>query len=356
VVSAISLLLLVGGLFGGQGRHRQKKLRATTESETTAMTPAEEQDNMPDTRIVIGTYAADTDALYWILVMVESLRTFGGELRNAPVWVYQPDNHPELGESNRTRPIPEGVTFKRSSIPRDARQFYFSGKVLAAALAESDAVGRYQLLVWLDPDVVFVNEPRDLLLPDSISLGFRPVMHKLIGSRSSEPTDEFWTRVYDKLGVTAAAIFPVQTPVDQETIRAYFNAGLLVLRPEMGVLRKWPECFATLYTDSVFVNWCKQDQTRAIFLHQVALAGDILSTLRRQDMIELPATYNYSVFLQDKYPASMRPRSVDDVVMFRHEFIFSDTTALERIRGAQRMYQWIRERVPQLKQTSVNDP
>jgi len=304
---------------------------------------------MRDKRIVFGTYAADGDALYWILVMVESLRTFGGDLRNAPVWVYLPNNHPEVEKSIGTRPIPAGITLKRSSTPKDARLFWFSGKVFAAALAESDAVGRYQLLIWLDPDVIFVKEPRDFRLPDSISLGYRPVMHKLIGSRYSESPDEFWTRVYDKLGVSAASIFPVQTPVDRETIRAYFNAGLLVLRPEMGVLRKWPECFAILYTDTVFVDWCKQDQRKGIFLHQVALAGDILSTLRKADMVELPATYNYSLLLRDKYPASQRPASLDDVVLFRHEFIFSAPAGLEQVKDSSRICQWVRERIPNRK-------
>ena len=81
------------------------------------------------------------------------------------------------------------------------------------------------------------------------------------------------------------SIFPVKTPVDREKLRAYFNAGVLILRPEMGVLRRWPSCFATLYTDSVFVTWCKQDQLKAIFLHQAALAGAILfdSPQRRHD-------------------------------------------------------------------------
>jgi hypothetical protein len=309
----------------------------------------EHQTDMWDKRMVFGTYAADGDALYWILVLVESLRTFGGELRNAPVWVYLPDNHSKVEKSIGTKPVPAGVTLKRSSTPPDARRFWFSGKVFAAALAESDAVGRYQLLVWLDPDVIFVKEPGDFLLPDSISLGYRPVMHKLIGSRYSEPPDEFWARVYDKLGVSTASIFPVRTPVDRETIRAYFNAGLLVVRPEMGVLRKWPECFAILYTDTVFVDWCKHDQKRAIFLHQVALAGDILSTLRKADMIELPATYNYSLFLRDKYPASLRPASLDDVVLFRHEFIFSTPAGPEQVKDSSNIYRWVKERVPKDK-------
>ncbi|TFH66023.1 MAG: hypothetical protein E4G91_00270 [Candidatus Zixiibacteriota bacterium] len=349
VISVLTLLMLVGGFRGGSQSsvYGEQNLNTEDKSKTTIQTGASEK--MQNKQIVFGTYAADSDALYWILVMVESLRTFGGDLRSVPVWIYLPDDHPEIEESIEAKPIPAGVTLRRSTTPGDARQFWFSGKVFAAALAESDAVGRYQLLVWLDPDVIFVKEPHDFLLPDSISLGYRSVMHKLIGSRYSEPPDEFWTRVYDKLGVSAASVFPVQTPVDRETIRAYFNAGMLVLRPEMGVLRKWPECFAILYTDTVFVDWCKQDRLRAIFLHQAALAGAVLSTLKQEDMIELPALYNYPIFMQDKYPVDKRPRSVDDVVIFRHEFIFSDIKELEKIKDAPRMYSWLKDRLPKHK-------
>lgn len=349
VIPLLTLLLLTGGFMGESHRYvyGEQSRDAEANSKTTMKPGASTK--MQDKQIMFGTYAADRDALYWILVMVESLRAFGGKLQNAPVWVYLPDDEQGIEKTDGLRPIPDGVVLKRSNTPAEAKPLFYSGKVFAAALAEAEAVGRYQLLVWLDPDVIFVKEPHDFLLPDSISFGYRPVMHKLIGSRFSEPPDEFWARVYDKLGVPALAIFSIRTPLDRETIRAYFNAGLLVLRPEMGVLRKWPEYFATLYSDTVFVDWCKQDQRKAIFLHQVALAGDILSTLNKADMIELPATYNYPLFLQDKYPTLKRPASLDDVVMFRHEFIFSTPAGLEQMKDSSNIYRWVKERVAKNK-------
>jgi hypothetical protein len=295
--------------------------------------------------MMFATYAGDETALYWILLMVESLRQFGGRLGNTPVWCYLGDGHPDLrGKIGRKR-IPEGITFKRACVPLDAKPFPFAGKVFASALAENEAVGKYPLLVWLDPDVVFVQEPAAFFLPDSISFGFRPVMHKLIGSRFSEPLDEFWLRVYEILEVLPSAVFPVRTPVDGETLRAYFNAGLLVVRPEMGVLRKWPECFAALYSDPVVAGWCAKEELRNIFLHQAALAGDVLTTLRRTDTVELPPTYNYSLLLKDKYPPHGRPVTLDDVVLFRHEFMLADPEALERVRDSSAIFKWVSERL-----------
>ncbi len=296
-------------------------------------------------RIVFGTYAANEDSLRWIRIMVESLRAFGGCLKNAPVWCYHPDRISESVEA--CKPVDEqyGITFKRSCFPRDASPFPFAGKVFAAALAEADAVCKFPLLVWLDNDVVFVKEPRDFLLPDNISFGYRPVMHMLIGSRFSEPPDEFWSRVYNRLGVAEEKVFPITTPVDREKLRAYFNAGMLVVRPEMGILRKWPESFAVLYSDSVFADWCDAHPLIGIFLHQTALVGAVLTMLRHEEMIELPETYNYPFFMQRQYPPDRRPASLDDVVMFRHEMMFVDDADFEKSPDPSKCYSWFREAV-----------
>ncbi len=318
-------------------------------SQTKLMATTGDPADMHTQKIVFATYAQDDEALGWILVMIESLRAFGGNLHDAPLWVYLPGDQPEMEKAVGRKQIPTDVSFGRSNTPKEADAFPFAGKVFASALAEAEMVGQYQLLVWLDPDVIFVNEPREFLLPDSVSFGYRPVMHKLIGSSFSEPPDEFWLRVYDKLGVAAASIFPVKTPVDREMIRAYFNAGMLILRPEMGVLRRWPICFATLYADSVFVKWCEQDKLKAVFLHQVALAGAVLSTLRREDTIELSETYNYSIYLRDRYLPEKRPASLDDVVMFRHEFVFSESGGFDTVEDSSKILQWLKERLPNRK-------
>jgi hypothetical protein len=149
------------------------------------------------------------------------------------------------------------------------------------------------------------------------------------------------------LSVPESAVFPVVSPMDQLELRAYFNAGMLIVRPERGLLRRWPECFRTLYTDSVFVEWCRTDQLRAIFLHQAALAGDVLTRLGRSEMRELPSTYNYPAYFHDRYPVEQKPKSLDDVVMFRHEFFSSDRGFMDitTIKDS-KIIDWVNQRLP----------
>ena len=66
-----------------------------------------------------------------------------------------------------------------------------------------------RLLVWLDEDTVFLQDPEEFDLPEGIRLGYRPVMHRNIGLRMDEPIDAFWERVYADLSVASGhAAFP----------------------------------------------------------------------------------------------------------------------------------------------------
>jgi hypothetical protein len=172
-------------------------------------------------------------------------------------------------------------------------------------------------------------------------------MHQNIGSLYSEPADSFWTRVYELLRVPDAAIFPMDTPADQVTIRPYFNAGLLVIRPEAGILRKWAESFPVLYSDGILVGMCEQSILKRIFLHQVALVGAILTTVRQDEMIKLPATFNYPLFFHDRYESEKAFESIEGIVSLRYDVYFRDPEPdwKERLTGPPKMVRWLRERL-----------
>jgi len=306
-----------------------------------------ESPDMQKSQIVFATYAQDKEDLHWALVMFESVRSFAGNFKDSPLWLYLVDATPEIETLVAVRQSALGYVVKKCPTPIEARSFFFYGKVFASAMAEGEAAGRFKFLAWLDPDVVFVGQPDAFILPENVSLGCRPVMHQLIGSSYDQPPDEFWSRLYQKLDVPDSAIFPVVTPIDEARIRAYFNAGMLIVRPERGILQGWPEAFAQVYSDSVFAEWTKSDRLKAIFLHQAALAGNILANLTRAKIFELPPTYNYPLNLADKYPAARKPLSLDSLVMFRHDGVFATAEQLARVDDGSKILTWLKARLPE---------
>jgi hypothetical protein len=109
------------------------------------------------------------------------------------------------------------------------------------------------------------------------------------------------------------------TPVDRKTIRPYFNAGLLVVRPKAAVLRAWKKAFLKAAADSDLLETCRADKRKLVFLHQAALAGAVLITLPRAAMVELPEDYNYPLNLHEAIPAERRRADLDGLVTLRYD-------------------------------------
>jgi len=295
-------------------------------------------------RVIIATYAENEAQSDWAAVLAESLREFGEGMKETPVRLYLPTAMQGLPAPLRGRLEAAAVTVLISDVPPTAMGVIGAGKCYAAALAEEQAAGECEILVWMDSDTFILRDPRPLVLREGIALGCTPVFHQRIGSLYGQPADEFWGSIYRKLEVPEAAVFPVETLIDGKTLRAYFNAGLLVVRPERGVLRAWPPALQTLLGDRYFIGACKQDLEKRNFLHQAALAAVICKHLKREEILLYPSGINYPLNLQKNIPADQRPEMLDELVTCRHEFFFREAGWADKIRASDRLMAWLKAR------------
>lgn len=295
--------------------------------------------------LIFCSYAENPDQVHYLVPLVESIRTFAGRYKDATIWVYI---LPELMEQEAST-IAElnsyNVEVKNIEIPEEATWFVLSGKVFAASLAESEAEGKTDILVFLNYDTVILDEPEEFKLPENKKLGYRPVMHKNVGLLYSEPLDSFWMRIYERMSLDESRLFPMVTPADEDTIRPYFNAGLLVVRPDAGILKKWVEYYGKLYQDTVLKKMCEEDISKRIFLHQTALTGAILNQYTPEDILLLSDRMNYPIFFREQFGAKKDFHDISDVVTFRHESYFNnpDPEWEKKISGPQEKIDWIRE-------------
>jgi hypothetical protein len=296
--------------------------------------------------VVFGTYAESAEQVRHVICLAESLREFGGRFRDVPMWLYIPDSASVVSSRDRQRLASLSVTVYLSRCPSEAKWLYYAGKVFAAGEAERRAAAAdHAVLVWLDDDTVVLKEPAEFTLPDGISFAYRPVMHNRSGSRYDAPPDIFWQRIYDTLKIDSAKLFPMVTPADHQKIRAYFNAGLLVVRPEAGIFRSWGDDFRRLYSDPGLVLMCRENETKRIFLHQAALVGAVLNTLERSKMQELSDRYNYPMFFQQMFGADHDFDTLDDVVTLRYDVYFRepDPDWADKLSGPKPVIEWLRQ-------------
>lgn len=172
------------------------------------------------------------------LLLCESLRTFGGRYRNAPILAVSPRPHLALGRSARARLQALGATYVAEPLNETASAYGTINRIVAGAWAERVCQSPY--LVLLDTDMAIVAEP----VFARAEAGVRPV--DLKGSASSgpaDPLDAYWQRMGAFAGIEIGRLPFLRTTIDDVSIRASYNGGFTVVRRDLGILERTREVF-----------------------------------------------------------------------------------------------------------------
>lgn len=324
---------------------RRVWLLAITWLITMSVMSAEEKSNKEQlifTTVVYPVPPSETNAL----LLMESIRAFAGSFAHAPIWCFVPQYGKKLSESFENRLGELDATIIWFDIDAETRRIFFAADIQAAALAESMAVDKTQLLVWLSSNTLILQEPKDFLLPDDKVLGYRPVHHTNVGSPYDMPLDTFWSLVYYYCKVPEDRVFPMQTHVDAKTIRPYFNAGMLVIRPDKHLCRAWRDTFFNVYHKPDLEELYNKDERYTIFAHQAILSGIILQLFSQQEMRELPDNYNYPIHLYEEDISGHRPSRIEELITARHEGFYSDPAWMTKMPAGDTLKTWLNDRLP----------
>ncbi|MEW6411932.1 MAG: hypothetical protein AB1483_05595 [Candidatus Zixiibacteriota bacterium] len=297
-------------------------------------------------RFMLASYIETQSDIQNIIRLFDSLNEFGGGFKGTPISIYYPD-HASIDSDSLKKLDGIGIESTACAVPAQARKLFYAGKVYAAGEAEAEAERRKSVLIWMDEDTIILSEPDDFSFAPDIKLAYVPVMHNRSGSLYGAPPDDFWGRIYTLLGLTDDMLFPMVTPADQQTIRAYFHCGLAVVRPQCGILRRWVKDFEKLCRDEALAEMCASDRTKNVFLHQTALTGAVLNSINRDEMRQLPESYNYPVFFEKQYGAVRPFDSIENVVTLRC-VVSSENMGEDwptRLKGPQDKIDWLKERI-----------
>lgn len=153
------------------------------------------------------------------VTLVRSLRRFGGVLKDAPVLSYQPRR--EHGVSPETLRALEQLEVIHYTEPLNQRYAHYPQGNKPPVCAHAEQIATTEFVVFLDSDIVVLNEPRALLLPAAQHIGLRPV--DKVGVATTGPSDgnyAYWQGMYRLLEVDESLVGRVDTTVERQTIHA----------------------------------------------------------------------------------------------------------------------------------------
>ena len=269
-------------------------------------------------------------------LMIDSLRSFGGEMAGCTFWVFASD--PRVApcadlETENTRIFP-------LEVPAAAKGYLFGDKVAARARAEQLAPAATRSLVWVDPGCLFVGPPLLFDLGPDFEAAVRPVHIRNVGLAPGDPPGEFWKGVYAAVGSDGVRT-TVESFVDGQRIRSYFNSHAHAVNPARGLFRRWLELFEGMIADRDFQARACPDETHQIFLFQAIFSALLVASLEPERIRILPPTYNYPLHLQGRIPADRRAAALNDLVCFSYEQESIRPEALTGIQVREPLRSWL---------------
>lgn len=288
---------------------------------------------------VLVTLVSTVDQRAQARLLVDSVRSFGGALSHCRIWVFEADPQGvPCGslEDADTRVFSLGVS-------PTVQHYWFAGKVSACARAEEMADPGVQSLVWLSPDNLVIQPPVLFVLSPEVDAAVRPVHVKNVGLLTTDPLDGFWKKVYETVGLEDVTI-AVESFVDAQRLRAYFNSHALAVDPARGLFRRWLACFETLVCDDAYQADSCPDPLHQIFLHQAVLSALLVADLDFQRVRVLPPAYNYPYNLHGRVPLDRRAQALDDLVSIAYEDRPLDPAVVDDIDIREPLRSWLAAR------------
>lgn len=217
------------------------------------------------------------------VMLVKTLRAFGGRFADAPVLSYSPRPGREPDPTTLQALRRAGVETVVEPLNLDFADYGFGNKVVACAHAES----RYgfRRLVFLDSDIFVLDEPAELWSDDPRAVKLRPVERRLAGSTGADEHAPYWRKLFDRAGVDEPGF--VDTALTGERIYGYWNAGVISASPESGFFTAWLRTFRELVEEGLI------HPLGMTFMDQVALALTVHAG--PYEPVELPPEYNVPV-------------------------------------------------------------
>jgi hypothetical protein len=241
-----------------------------------------------------------------VLLMVRTLRAFGGRFASCPVLAIQPRSGPSIAGSTLRELNQLSVTYIKRPLQHRFSWLGFANKPWAAVIA--DEVARTKHVAWLDADVLVVQEPSALIAPEYDAQEVLACVEEL-GPVSSGPGDRFepfWQAMAEGAGMNDGVPFTAAGPSGKR-IRLHFNSGVFRFHRGSGFAQHYLELFEKLYALRVMP---KDDPT--MFLHEQIIFS-IAAASWRGGYAAIDPNHNFHA--EPMYEQLYPPRQYDHAVL-----------------------------------------
>ncbi|MDH4272034.1 MAG: MBL fold metallo-hydrolase, partial [Candidatus Aminicenantes bacterium] len=295
----------------------------------------------PSGRLALVTYVLNPDQERKAEVLIKSLRRFGGAYSGIPVYVVL--GNPQDLPCPRLRQA--GVELVPTDADETARRYPLAIKAYAAAQIERLVADRVDTLAWFDPETLVIGPLPALDLGKNFDTAVRPVFKvNNVGLAADAPPDVFWGPIYRATGLNPAKIPVVETLLEEQSIKAYYNCEIFSVRPRVGIFRRWAACLETFLKDPEFQRTACPDSLHRLFLHQAVLSAVVVSKTSASRRRDLPDSCGYPLNLHQNLPPARKAAAINGLSAVILETVWDDQPGwMKMMESREPLKSWLRQ-------------
>ena len=168
--------------------------------------------------------------------LVDSFRKFAGKYKDTPIISYQPRKDHRISRDTKKFFERNDVEIIDLNLNKNYCDYPLANKPLITAHRES--VSSADILIFLDSDTFFINEPGELFDFEDAEAVLRPTDYKSLGTDNAGDRNNFyWDSLYKQLDVKIKRY--TTTTVSNEKILEYYNTGHIAALTEKQLFQQW---------------------------------------------------------------------------------------------------------------------
>jgi len=291
--------------------------------------------------LAFGFYFLPGEGEKYALLLSRSIRDWGGIHAKSPIYGIIPENEMSHLRQETVKALTVlGVELVPFTDATPKVEIAYLWKALAAGVAEEQAQGIAEQLVFLDVDSLILKDPFLLILPEDAKIGCRVVDEKNVGLLWEEPIDDFWGEIFNRMDVNQSIFKPVISTVSKQKLRPYYNACLLTVRPKDCLLQRWSSNLQFALTEEEWIPHFTQDRAHEIFFHQAILTGTLLNEMEQKQIHLYPASVNFPLYSYLTHPEY--PERGNDLVSCRLNGVDILHTRPDELPMLSNYHEWLR--------------
>jgi hypothetical protein len=222
-----------------------------------------------------------------VLVMVATLRAFGGRFAQCPVLAIQPRAGPPVARQTQRELERLGVQYLHRPLAHRFDWLGFTCKPLAAEMADAAATTKH--IAWLDGDVFVVREPAALDARENDDIEVLGCAEELgpVSTGPGSAFEPFWAALAQGAGLRIDDIPLVTAGPSGKPMRLHINSGVFRFGRGSGFAQRYRELYDRLLALRVVP---KADPS--IFLHEQIIFS-VAAASWRGGLRLLDPTYNF---------------------------------------------------------------